>query len=90
MNTFSRSKKEWLKEHLDQMETNEHKQVFGIIKKYTEHFTKTQAGVLISTDNLPDECLQEIEKYVNFCIDQRKRIEEDIKTRKNYERLVHE
>jgi hypothetical protein len=88
MNTVSRSKKEWLKEHLDNMESNEHNQVFAIIKKYTDQFTKTHAGVLISTDNLSNECLTEIEKYVNFCIDQKKRIEEDQKTRKTYERLL--
>ena len=32
----------------------------------------------------------EIEKYINFCTDQKKRMEEDMKTRKNYERLVHD
>lgn len=88
MNTVSRSKKEWLKEHLDNMEPNEHNQVFAIIKEYTDQFTKTQNGVLISTDNLSNECLAEIEQYVNFCIDQKKRIEEDQKTRKTYERLL--
>jgi hypothetical protein len=90
MNNFSRSKKEWLKEQLDRMETNEHNQVFFIIKKYTDQFTKTQNGVLVSSDNLNDDCLQEIERYILFCIDQRKRMDEDMKTRKNYERLVHE
>jgi hypothetical protein len=79
-----------MKEHLDRMETNEHNQVFSIIKKYTDQFTKTQNGVLVSTDNLNDECLQEIEKYITFCLDQRKRMDEDMKTRKTYERLVHD
>jgi hypothetical protein len=88
MNTVSRSKKEWLKEHLDNMESNEHNQVFAIIKKYTDQFTKTQNGVLVSTDNLSNDCLEEIEKYITFCIDQRKRMDDDMKTRKNYERLV--
>jgi hypothetical protein len=72
------------------MEANEHAQVFTIIKKYTTHFTKTQNGVLVSTDNLSNECLIEIEKYVTFCMDQRKRMDDDMKTRKNYERLVHD
>lgn len=89
MNTFPRSKKEWLKEQLDTMESNEHTQVFIIIKKYTDQFTRTQNGVLISTDNLSDECLQEIEKYIHFCLDQKKRMDEDQKTRKNYERLLN-
>jgi len=88
MNTIARSKKEWLKEHLDSMESNEHNQVFSIIKKYTDQFTKTQNGVLISTDNLSDECLLEIEKYILFCLDQKKRMDEDQKVRKTYERLL--
>lgn len=88
MNSFPRSKKEWLKDHIDRMEANEHTQVFTIIKKYTDQFTKTHAGVLISTDNLSSECLEEIEKYIHFCLDQKKRMDDDMKTRKSYERLV--
>jgi hypothetical protein len=88
MNTVLRSKKEWLKEQIDSMEGDEHTQVFVIIKKYTDQFTKTQNGVLISTDNLSDECLIEIEKYVLFCVDQKKRMDEDQKVRKTYERLI--
>jgi hypothetical protein len=84
----SRSKKEWIKEQLDKMDSNEHTQVYEIIKKYTDQFTKTQNGVLISSDNLNEECLLEIERYITFCLDQRKRMEEDNKTRKNYERMV--
>jgi hypothetical protein len=90
MNTTPRSKKEWLKDQLDRMDTNEHTQVFNIIKQYTDQFTKTQSGVLISTDQLNDVCLQEIEKYITFRNDQKKQMEEDLKTRKNYERLVRD
>lgn len=88
MNTVVRTKKEWLKDRIDTMETNEHTQVFAIIKRHTDQFTKTQNRVLISTDNLNDKCLSEIEIYINFCIDQKKRMDEDQKTRKKYERLL--
>jgi hypothetical protein len=88
MNTFARSKKEWLKDQIDNMENNEHTEIFSIIKNHTDQFTKTQNGVLISTDNLNDKCLTEIERYINFCLDQKKRMDEDQKTRKNYERLL--
>ena len=90
MNNYSRTKKEWLKEQIDRLESNEHNQIFNIIKKYTQQFTKTNNGVLVSTDTLSDECLVEIDKYIVFCLDQRKRMEDDMKTRKSYERLVHE
>lgn len=90
MNTTPRSKKEWLKDQLDRMDVNEHTQVFNVIKQYTDQFTKTQSGVLISTDQLNDECLLQIERYIIFRNDQRKQMEEDLKTRKNYERLVRD
>jgi hypothetical protein len=88
MNTYSRSKKEWIKEQLDRMDSNEHVQVLAIIQKYTQQVTKTQSGILVSTDMLNDECMKEIEQYVVFSLDQRKRIDEDSKTRKTYERMV--
>jgi hypothetical protein len=90
MNSFPRSRKEWMKEQLDRMDTNEHSQILTIIHKYTEQFTKTQSGILVSTDNLNDECLSDIEKYISFSIDQRKRMDDDLKTRKSYERMALE
>lgn len=90
MNTFPRTTKELMKEQLDKLEANEHKQIFDIVKKHTEQYTKTQTGILVSTNMLNDECLNEIQTYINFCLDQRKRMEEDMKTRKTYERMMTE
>jgi len=75
-----------LKERLDRLDANEHAQIFNVIKKYTESFTKTQNGVLISSDTLPDECLLEMEKMVTFYLDQHKQMEADEAERKTYER----
>ena len=88
MNTFARSKKEWMKEQLDSMDVHEHAQVLSIIRKYNDQSTKTQNGLLISTDTLPDECLNEINNYINFLLDQRTRMNEDSKVRKSYERMI--
>jgi len=85
---MNRSKLEWMKEQIEKLETNEHIQVHGIIKKYTENITKAPNGIFVSSEHLPSECLQEIEKYILFCIDQKSRMDEYLKTRKAYERLV--
>ena len=77
-----------MKDHLDTMDSNEHAQVLSIIQRYTDQSTKTQSGILVSTENLNDDCLNEIVKYINFLLDQRKRIDDDNKTRKSYERMV--
>jgi hypothetical protein len=83
---MNRSRKETLKERLDRLDANEHAQIFAIIKKYTESFTKTQNGVLVSSDALPDECLIEMEKMVTFYLDQHKMMEADELERKSYDR----
>ena len=77
-----------MKEQLDTMEANEHVQVISIIRRYTEQITSTRSGLLISTDLLTDDCLNEIEHYIHFLNDQKKRMDEDVKTRKEYERMV--
>jgi hypothetical protein len=77
-----------MKDKLDSLEVNEHIQVYGIIKKYTENITKAPTGIFISSEHLPLECLQEMEKYILFCIDQKSRMDDDLKTRKTYERMV--
>ena len=83
---MNRSRKETLKERLDRLDAHEHAQIFTIIKKYTDSFTKTQNGVLVSSDALPDECLIEMEKMVTFYLDQHKIMEADELERKSYER----
>jgi hypothetical protein len=66
---MKRSQKEKLKEQLDKLDAQEHKQIFEIIQRYTDNFTKTQNGVLVSSDVLSDECLLEIEKRVAYYMD---------------------
>lgn len=81
---------EALKDKIDRLEVNEHKQIYNIIKKISPQVTRTQNGVLVSSDTLDEDTIVEVEKYVLFCLDQRKRMEDDMKTRKTYERMVHE
>lgn len=84
---MNRSKKEALKEKLETLDAQEHEQLFAIIKRYTTQFTKTQTGVLVSSDVLPDECLFELERMVAFYIDQRKRMDLDAAERKTLSRM---
>lgn len=69
---MKRQQMEKLKENLDKLDADEHAQIFAIIQKYTDAFTKTQTGALISSATLSDECLLEMEKMVAYYLDQRK------------------
>ena len=88
MSVYTRTKREWMKDRLDAMDANEHAQIFTIVRKYTDQGTKTQTGILISTEFMSDECLGEIDAYIQFLADQRRRMEEDTKARKSYERML--
>lgn len=87
----SRSTLESLKEKIDKLDLNEHRQIYNIIKRFNKNqiqTTKTQHGILITADTLDKETVDEIQRYVHFCIDQRKRMDDDMKTRKEYERMI--
>ncbi len=79
---MNRARKEALKEQIEKLDPQEHAQIFAIVKKYTDTYTKTQNGVLVSSEGLPDQCIKEMETMVNFYLDQRKRMDSDAVNRK--------
>jgi hypothetical protein len=80
---MNRLRKEKLREQLDMLDVHEHAQVFNVIKKYTSEYTRTQSGVLVSSESLPDGCIVEMETLVAFYLDQRKRMDADERARKS-------
>ena len=79
---MNRARKEKLRDQLDLRDPHEHAQVFAVIKHHTESYTKTQTGVLVSSEVLSDSCMMEMEKMVAFYLDQRKRMDADDVVRK--------
>jgi len=71
---MNRSQKEKLKEKIEKLDAQEHEQLFHVIQRYTQSYTKTQQTVMVSSDVLSDECLFELEKMVDYYIDQRSRM----------------
>ncbi len=74
---MNRAQLEALRERIEALDPQEHAQLFEVLKRYTDKYTKTQTGVLVSSDALPAECLKELERMVSFYADQRKRMETD-------------
>jgi hypothetical protein len=78
---MNRSRKERLKEQLEKLDPEEHAQIFAVIQRYTKDYTRTQTGVLVSSETLPDECLLDLERMVTYFLEQKKRMETDLATR---------
>ena len=79
---MDRVRKEQLKEALEKLEPEEHAQIFDIIKRHTTDYTRTQSGVLVSSDSLSDACLFELETLAQYYMDQRKRMDADTANRR--------
>lgn len=71
---MNRSRKERLKEQLEKLDPEEHAQIFAVIQRYTQTYTRTQTGVLVSSETLPDECLLEVERMVAYFLEQKTRL----------------
>jgi hypothetical protein len=80
---MNRLRKEHLKERMEKLDAEEHAQIFEIIKRYTADYTRTQAGVLVSSETLSDACLVEMETMVTYFFDQRKWMDADMAQRKS-------
>jgi signal-transduction protein with cAMP-binding, CBS, and nucleotidyltransferase domain len=85
---MNRSRLEWMKEQIEKLDITEHTQIHGIVMKDNAKTTQAPNGIFVSSEHLSQECLKEIEQYILYCIDQRSRMDEDLKTRKTYERMV--
>jgi signal-transduction protein with cAMP-binding, CBS, and nucleotidyltransferase domain len=85
---MNRSRLEWMKEQIEKLDITEHTQIRGILMKSNVTVTEAPNGVFVSSEHIPQDCLQEMEQYILYCIDQKSRMDEDLKTRKTYERMV--
>jgi len=79
---MNRAQLEALRERIDALDSHEHAQLFEVLKRYTDKYTKTQTGVLVSSDALPAECLRELDRMVSFYADSKARMEKDTLERK--------
>ena len=79
---------EKLKEQIDSLDSVEHTQIFAIIKKHTANFTRTDSGVYVSLNTLVPECVEEIQKYIGYCKDQKRHMDEETKRRLKYEAML--
>jgi hypothetical protein len=75
--SMKRAQKDELRERIDTLGVHEHYQLFQVIKKYTDAYTKTNGGIFVSSEALPQECLDEMNTLVSFYVDQRKAMDAD-------------
>ena len=85
----NKQRKEKLKETLERLSDCEHEQIYKIIRVYTDNVTCSETGVLVSAEILGEECFDKIEKYIDFCFAQKKRLDADEAQRSALYKMLH-
>ena len=56
----------FIKEKIESLDDNEHREILKIIKKYKCKFTENNNGIFINMNKLSDSVISEIEAFLEF------------------------
>lgn len=62
-----RAYNEKLKEQIERLNDIQHLEIYKIVRKHTDHVTKTDTGVFVSMDTLDESTIYQIGQYIHFC-----------------------
>ena len=55
-----------IKEKIESLDKNEHREILKIVKKYNCKFTENNNGIFINMNKLPDSVIYEMESFLEF------------------------
>ena len=70
------------------LKEEEHLEIFKIIKKYEIKFTKNSNGVFINLNKLSNIIIEEIHKFVTYCIENKNLLKIDNNKRENIKKII--
>jgi len=70
------------------LKEEEHLEIFKIIKKYEIKFTKNSNGVFINLNKLSNIIIEEINKFVTYCIENKNLLKLDNNKRENIKKII--
>lgn len=76
MNVITVEEKKKLIEYVGELNKDACIEIFKIVQNYTNKYTKNNNGIFINLNNLDNNCLCEIKKFVDFCRDNEKKLKE--------------
>ena len=70
-------------EHIQDMNTPEHEQIFNILKEHSCRYTENLNGVFVNLAHVPHDVLKHIQSVIHFWQDQKNHIEQSEEQRLN-------
>lgn len=74
---YTNKHKRQLFERIDNLSSTEHEEIFNIINRHDDiNYTSNKNGVFFNLSSLADDVIDEIDKFVNFCLSNKKDLDE--------------
>ena len=68
----------FIRESIGKLDTNEHLEIFKIIKNYTDKYSENNNGIFINMSYLEDEALWKIHNFIEFCLENKIQLNDDL------------
>lgn len=82
------AKKKFIIDKSKILKEEEHIEIFKIIKKHEIKFTKNSNGVFINLNKLSNVIIEEIHKFVSYCIENKNLLKIDNNKRENIKKII--
>ena len=82
------TKKKFIIDKSKILKEEEHIEIFKIIKKHEIKFTKNSNGVFINLNKLPNIIIDEIYKFVSYCIENKNLLKIDNNKRESIKKII--
>lgn len=70
-------------DQIHKLSDTEHAEIFKILLQYNANYTQNNNGIFLNLTSVPDECISTLTDFVNFCIENKKDLDD-------YEKIYHE
>lgn len=75
---FSVEKLKLLKKEIESLQENEHLEILKIINKSSIKYSENKNGIFVNMNRLPDNIIEEIQSFLNFCKSNKMELHNDI------------
>lgn len=80
---YSNKQRKVLFDRINSLSSTEHEEILKIVKKYNATFSQNKNGIFFNLSSLSDEAVKEIYNFVNYCISNKKELDE-------YDKIINE
>lgn len=80
---YSNKQKRMILEKINMLTSTEHEEIWKIVKKHEVSFSQNKNGVFFNLSIVPPEIMCEIDKFVDYCISNKKELDE-------YDKIINE